>query len=116
MEAGLISGVDLCATAYGSEICMPERISIKALFLKPSGSYWLELYKNAFSRELDAKYLLNPEECVGLFLETHFFGAIYGPDSERNLIWQLSLMSEILLTETRYLPWKNARREFSKTE
>lgn len=75
MEAGLISGVDLCAAAHGSEICMPERISIKALFPKPSGSNCLELYKNVFSRVLDAKYLLNPEECAGLFLVTHFLVA-----------------------------------------
>ncbi len=75
MEAGLISGVDLCAAAHGSEICMPERIPIKALFPKPSGSYCLELYKNAFSRVLDAKYLLNPEKFAGLFLVTHFLVA-----------------------------------------
>lgn len=87
MEAGLISGVDLCAAAHGSEICMPGRISIKALFPKPSGSNCLQLYKNTFSRVLDAKYLLNPEECTGLFLVTYFFSAIWGPDTEKNLFW-----------------------------
>lgn len=51
---------------------MPGRISIKALFPKPSGSNCLEFSENLFSRVLDAKYLLNPEECAGLFLLTNF--------------------------------------------
>jgi len=35
MRQGCFSEVDLCTAAHGNDICMPGRISIKALFPKP---------------------------------------------------------------------------------